>query len=185
MKTHLMGLTLARCGGTFCADETLFIEQSRRHVKTYAEHLKSALQTSLQGKGVLAAVEHCHAVAPEIGEQLKQNDRQIARTALRVHNPLNKAHLGERKVLQRFERRRGQGEKIEDLEYHQVVAQDGMRCFRYMKAIPTQELCLTCHGEKLNDPLAAIWHRFYPNDQATGFKNGDIRGAFSVKRRLN
>lgn len=185
MKSIVMSLILLLFGGAVCAEEAPLVEQSRRLVKTYSQRLKTALQTSLQGAGELAAIEQCHAVAPEISERLKQDDWQIARTALRVRNPLNKADAWERKVLEQFERRREQGERIEDLEHHGVVERDGERYFRYMKAIPTQALCLTCHGEKLSGPLAARLHRFYPNDQATGFKIGDIRGAFSVRHRLN
>jgi hypothetical protein len=46
--------------------------------------------------------------------------------------------------------------------------------------IPTQPLCLTCHGDpatfspELKEALAV----HYPNDQATGFKAGDLRGVF-------
>ena len=49
-----------------------------------------------------------------------------------------------------------------------------------MRAIPTEALCLTCHGETLAPELAAAIAREYPNDQATGFKLGELRGAFRV-----
>ncbi|MCA9563683.1 MAG: DUF3365 domain-containing protein, partial [Myxococcales bacterium] len=40
--------------------------------------------------------------------------------------------------------------------------------------------CLPCHGDEnhlipaLNEPL----HRLYPDDQATGFEEGEVRGYF-------
>jgi len=51
---------------------------------------------------------------------------------------------------------------------------------RYMRAIPTDALCLTCHGKTLAPDLAAAIARNYPGDQATGFELGQLRGAFSV-----
>jgi hypothetical protein len=49
-----------------------------------------------------------------------------------------------------------------------------------MRAIPTDALCLTCHGKTLAPDLAAAIARNYPGDQATGFELGQLRGAFSV-----
>ena len=54
-----------------------------------------------------------------------------------------------------------------------------------MKAIPTAaEPCLTCHGSSLQPELKAEILRLYPNDQATGFKPGELRGAFTVTQKL-
>jgi hypothetical protein len=49
-----------------------------------------------------------------------------------------------------------------------------------MRAIPTDALCLTCHGATLAPELAAAIARDYPADAATGFAQGQLRGAFSV-----
>ncbi len=39
---------------------------------------------------------------------------------------------------------------------------------------------LTCHGSSLQPELKAEILCLYPNDQATGFKPGELRGAFTV-----
>ncbi len=52
-----------------------------------------------------------------------------------------------------------------------------------MKAIPTGPLCLACHGETLAAPVAEKIGELYPADKATGFREGDIRGAFVVTKR--
>ncbi len=41
-----------------------------------------------------------------------------------------------------------------------------------------------CHGEKISQELSAELNKLYPNDKATGFKKGDIRGAFSAVKIL-
>jgi hypothetical protein len=46
--------------------------------------------------------------------------------------------------------------------------------------IPTLPLCLTCHGDpkSFSPELKEALGKHYPADQATGFKDGDLRGVF-------
>ena len=53
-----------------------------------------------------------------------------------------------------------------------------------MKAIPTASLCLACHGEQLDSITRARIEKLYPRDQALGYKQGDIRGAFTITQPL-
>jgi hypothetical protein len=53
-----------------------------------------------------------------------------------------------------------------------------------MKAIPTGEICLACHGESISPDVATAIREAYPQDQATGFSLGDIRGAFTLSKPL-
>jgi hypothetical protein len=54
-----------------------------------------------------------------------------------------------------------------------------------MKAIPTAELCITCHGSNLDPAIAATLAEFYPADRATRFAVGDIRGAFTIEQPMS
>jgi hypothetical protein len=54
-----------------------------------------------------------------------------------------------------------------------------------MKAIATEGVCLTCHGQDVDPKLKAEIDRMYPNDQAIGFEEGDIRGAVSITAALD
>lgn len=53
-----------------------------------------------------------------------------------------------------------------------------------MQAIGTAEACLGCHGEKIKPELVELIDRHYPQDQARGFREGDLRGAFTLSRAL-
>jgi hypothetical protein len=46
---------------------------------------------------------------------------------------------------------------------------------------------VNCHGpdETLSDAVKARLDSEYPHDRATGHKLGDVRGAVTVKRRLD
>ena len=53
-----------------------------------------------------------------------------------------------------------------------------------MKAIPPAGLCLACHGEQLDSVVKARLETLYPDDQALGYRVGDIRGAFTITQPL-
>jgi len=53
----------------------------------------------------------------------------------------------------------------------------------YMRAIfINPPICFGCHGkpEELKPEVTAALARLYPNDQATGYQKGELRGAFVV-----
>ena len=86
--------------------------------------------------------------------------------------------------LEEFEERRKHGEDIARLEHSEVLTGDGKSFFRYMRAIPVGELCLTCHGRELDPELTGKLKELYPEDQAVGFSTGEIRGAFTITGQL-
>jgi hypothetical protein len=76
------------------------------------------------------------------------------------------------------------GVDIKTLEVNEIVSKNKKKTFRYMKAIPTQEPCILCHGKNIAPSITKKLNGLYPNDQATGFQVGEIRGAFTVKIKL-
>ena len=109
---------------------------------------------------------------------------EVGRTSLKIRNELNAPDAWELSVLEQFEQRKAKGEPVKTIEYSEVTQHNGNKVFRYMKAIPADDVCLMCHGENIADNLAAELGKLYPNDKATGFKKGDIRGAFTVVKVL-
>jgi hypothetical protein len=51
----------------------------------------------------------------------------------------------------------------------------------YAEPIPMKPLCTACHGDAVEDDLASTVSNLYPDDQATGFQVGDVRGLFWVE----
>ena len=56
--------------------------------------------------------------------------------------------------------------------------------FGYVEPIRTINLCINCHGPAVEEELLAEIRSLYPEDQATGFKVGDLRGLFWVTMPL-
>lgn len=63
---------------------------------------------------------------------------------------------------------------------------DGKPVYRYLKALPTQDLCVQCHGttDKVPAGVQARLKELYPEDKATGFSVGAIRGAITIRKPL-
>lgn len=162
------------------------VKASRAAAQQFGSALKDALQQAMQNGGPVSGIAVCHDKAAQIATDLSQKqDLLLGRTSLKIRNPANAPDNWELAVLKQFEARKTQGEAVDKLEFFAVIDDDqGQKTFRYMKAIPTAALCLSCHGETLSPEVAAKLKELYPNDQARGFKEGDLRGAFTIAKPL-
>ncbi len=168
------------------AEETsqqAFEKDAQAAIKELATSLKSSLMAAMNDGGPAEAVSVCKLIAPSLAAEIsKKYGLEIGRTSLKVRNPANEADAWETDVLQRFETRLASGEAIQKLTFKEKVDSESGSQWRMMKAIPTDKVCLSCHGKKIAEPIQARIDTHYPDDMATGFKLGDIRGAFTVKR---
>lgn len=170
-------------------DQTVDIEQlkikSKVAIKSLGSELKTTLQASMKTKGPIDSISLCNIKAPDITNKVStEKNITIGRTSLKYRNKDNKPDAWEMRVLQNFEKRKAEGETITSLEFYEIVEQDNKKVFRYMKAIPTNDVCVVCHGENIAPPLAAKINNLYPQDKATGLIKGDIRGAFTVMQSI-
>ncbi|MBS1213298.1 MAG: glutamate synthase [Proteobacteria bacterium] len=177
----LSALPLAPCA----AEMPDYVSASREAVAEFSTVLKSELESAMKAGGPVNAIQVCQLKAPGIAAAVsKARGLRIARTSLKLRNPANAPDAWERAVLDRFQQQATDGADLSALEHYEVVETDGRKTFRYMKAIPTQGVCLNCHGGQIAPEVRAVLDRLYPNDQARGFKPGDLRGAFTVVRAL-
>ena len=161
------------------------IAASRETVKEFMQTLKGELQAGMKEGGPVNAISVCNLSAPAIANTYSvRNGWDVGRTSLKLRNPDNAPDVWERKVLVSFDERKRAGEDPMKMEHYEVVRKDGSREFRYMKAIPTAPLCLACHGEQLDSITRTRIEKLYPRDQALGYKQGDIRGAFTITQPL-
>jgi len=161
-------------------------EEAKALIKEFATTLQGELQAAIKAGGPINAVEVCQDKAPAIAASLsEQSGWQVGRTSLKTRNvALNTPDQWERAVLEQFEQRKQQGESADTLAYAEVVEDADGKAFRFMKAIPTGEVCLACHGKDIQPDLAKKLDAAYPDDQARGYMVGDIRGAFTLLKPL-
>ena len=165
--------------------ENDLLSESRKVVKQFGGELKGELLSSLKEGGPLNAVSVCSQRAPAIAENISQGKSwKIARTSLKFRNPEHAPDIWEQRTLESFEERRAKGEDVGKMEHYEVLAVEGKQVFRYMKAIPAGEPCLTCHGKQIPGDLKTKLKELYPEDQSIGFSPGEIIGAFSISRSM-
>ena len=187
---HALLITFLLCPLTVIAAEPAaapeWVHRSRELVAQLGGELKGELSRAIEQGGPVAAIGVCRDRAPAIAARLsQQSGARVSRTALRVRNPANAPDGLQRAVLEQFTEQMaaapagataaaGPPEAVFEINGAQGIER------RYMRAIPTDALCLTCHGATLSPELTAAIRRDYPADEATGFTQGELRGAFSV-----
>ena len=168
-------------------DMANYQEESRKVAKAFVQQLGGELQKEMQAAGPASAIKVCKDVAPAIASELsRKNGWQISRVSLKTRNPLlGTPDVWEQKVLADFDKRLA-SENPANMEYAEIVTEPQGKYFRYMKAIPVQDVCLKCHGapEAIPQPVRDALSSEYPHDKATGYSLGQIRGAITIKRPL-
>lgn len=160
-------------------------KQAVTAIKGFAGDLKKELVGAMKSGGPANALDVCKTVAPSIAASHSESTgMQIKRTALKVRNPDNAPDDYELKVLEQFVADIAAGKDPKKLHKAEIIETDGGKVFRFTKAIPTQKLCLRCHGENIKPDLKAKIDDLYPDDKATGFKAGELRGIFSISKKL-
>lgn len=191
MKRSLAALLLAGAGlsAAYAADDVAALsKETRETTQPLLAKVVGTLKESLNKATPHETVDTCREKLPGMVKEMREKTGwNIRRVSLKTRN----AERGtpdewEARVLADFDRRAAAGEKREQLEAGEIVQTPEGRVFRYMKALPVQEACLTCHGDaaKLTPELKAKLATLYPKDQATGYELGQIRGALTVKRPL-
>ena len=114
----------------------------------------------------------------------EQSGWNVRRVSLRNRNPKAVPDAWERATLEDFDRRAAAKESPATLERAEVTIENGQAVQRYMRALPTMPLCTQCHGaaDKLSPAVTARLRALYPDDRATGYVAGDIRGAMTLRR---
>jgi hypothetical protein len=161
------------------------IARAKATIKQFAGALQTELKTAMQAGGPVAAIGVCHTQAMPITAQVAaEHGMQLSRVSLKNRNPANVPNEWQTAVLNDFDRKQAAGKDITKLAWSETVNVDGGREFRFMKAVPTGDVCLKCHGTQLAPEVAQVLADIYPEDRATGYNVGDIRGAFVVTRMV-
>lgn len=176
--------------GAVRADDLADREAAARNASAQLlQRLGGELKKEMGEKGPAAAIHVCRDLAPRIaGELSRDNGWRVTRVGTRVRNPLlGTPDAWEQGVLEDFAARAAQGEAFADMTRSEVVEMGGTRYFRFMKAIGTQPVCLTCHGtpEQIPGDVQARLAAEYPFDRAVGYRAGDLRGAVSILQPMD
>ena len=158
------------------------LAEGRDAAKELSEEIRGLLMRELATGGFEGAVSVCATKAQaRTVDYRKASGNDIRRVSLRRRNPANEPDAYERGVLESFDRLPVEARPA--AEHWAVVTEGGRETLRYLKPLVVGTMCLTCHGPKAAIPPAvqAVLAREYPDDRATGYSAGDVRGAVSVR----
>ena len=176
----------AQAGGT---DETeaRYLEESRKTAQEFMQTLGGTLKQQIEAGGIESAIGVCKQVAPALAAQYSSDTRTVKRVSLKPRNIVQgtPGHW-EKMVLEGFDQDQLAGKPPAGMEVTAYSESADGRWFRYMKAIPAQAMCLKCHGteQDIPDGVKALLKAEYPQDQATGYSAGQIRGAISIRQKV-
>ena len=162
-------------------EAVLRLEQgSKALVTTLMQRLMSAMG---EAGGMIEAVRVCADEAQELTAKVAaEQGMTLGRSSTRLRNPANSPPDWVDAWLTEHE-----GERAETVDVMQgIVEQGGKRYARRVAPIEVQPLCVNCHGPGPGIPaeVRAVLSQRYPEDQATGYAVGDLRGAVWAELEL-
>ena len=133
--------------------------------------LGSRLKQEMGEKGPVAAVTACSLEAMPLTRKVSaEHGLQVSRVTDKPRNPANRADEDDLAILAMMKRDQAAG-SLKPLYRKDDAA---------YKPLVTGGLCLVCHGETRPPELQKVLDERYPDDQATGYQAGQIRGAIKV-----
>jgi hypothetical protein len=162
------------------------VAASRTAADTLQRDLLAALTQAMSVSGPAGAIGVCNEKAPQIATKISGDmSVDIGRTALRLRNPANAPDAWEKDRLAVFAAELAAGRPPAGMEGYAVEqTPDGWR-LRWMRPIVLQPMCASCHGADIDSGMREVIGALYPQDQATGFSPGELRGAFTATVSLN
>lgn len=148
----------------------------------FSSQLRHVLQEQLQTEGSLSAIDVCHVQAPRIAQEVMlTHGVRLGRTSERLRNPANAPTEWQTEWLQQFAANMAEGEPAaEQQAIIDTHLPDGV-ALRLVRGIPVESACTLCHGPKVAAELSAALANYYPDDAATDYKVGDLRGLIWVE----
>ena len=174
-------------GAANAADKAALVQEGKALMQQLGGTLKGELQAAVKEKGAAHAIEVCNIRAPEITDEVSGSSGwSVARSSHKLRNPANEPDAYTAAVIDEFLARQDAGEKAADMVKAEIVEENGKSVFRMVKAIPTGQACLACHGgDQVKQPVLDRLAELYPQDQARFFNVGEMRGVFTLSKPLD
>ena len=162
------------------AQQAAAIERGKFIVAETFSVLSSNLQSAMVSGGLSNALPFCAlAASPLTASVATRHGVALRRITHKPRNPAARADVVETAILDGFRAALVSGTPAPPFATNLLAGQATF----FAPIALNNGLCLKCHGEAGKDIAAeslAIVQRHYPQDEATGFKLGDLRGAWRI-----
>jgi len=181
-STRLLFAVLLGSIGGHAAEPDRLADGKRLTAEAFAL-LSKNLAEAIAKDGVPGAIGFCSEKALPLTASVGADfGATLRRASHKARNPRNKADATELEILNAFRDTLTAGKAPEPQSRKHA---DGSQSF-FAPIVLANPLCLKCHGAPGQDidadTLAAL-RKMYPQDEATGFKLGELRGLWRVDFR--
>lgn len=176
--------TLSSCAGEpelSAETQRLVRDQGAAATKALMGTLQTNLVAAMQEGGPSYAVEFCAgealALTDSVARQLGSGI-SLKRVSEHHRNPVNAPDAAEVRALRHFEDALAESGSLPEDWVQQTATGE----LRYYRPLVIAEPCLACHGnaDSLDPAVAEAIAERYPDDRATGYEIGDLRGVVRV-----
>jgi hypothetical protein len=163
-------------------DTAKYLELGDDLVGETKRKISTTLVDAMEKGGVKYAAQFCNLVAYPIVDSIsKVHHARIRRVSDKPRNPKDAMDEEEQKVFAIFKAKA----QMPNAELMPIVMQHDDGTVGYYAPIKiSMPTCLKCHGEVGKDIKAEdykVLKSLYPNDVAVGYKEGELRGMFSIR----
>ncbi len=154
---------------------------ARQTADGLGRELMGLMLAKLRDEGPGGAIAFCADSAQARTAALASEGIIIRRVTMKPRNLANAPDAYEEALLRALADQHAAGTLPPDTAAYIGTGPD--RELRYLRPIKVQQQCLTCHGDPSSFPaeVRTTLADRYPNDRATGYLEGDFRGAISVR----
>lgn len=161
-------------------DTAAVVKEGRMIKQAAFRTLSTNLKQAMQEGGVEHALQFCSVEAMPLTDSLSTHyDVQVRRASHRPRNPSNRADSLEMVSIRNYLQQIADEKELAPLIYS---TRKGM-VYHAPIRIPGQ-LCLSCHGQPGTDITESnleLIRKLYPEDEATGFAVGELRGIWTIQ----
>ena len=158
--------------------ELSYADIGLKYALTTKKALGKTLMTSIEREGTSGALFFCNTRAIPITDSMSVlHNAKIKRVSDKPRNPKNAANKGELLQIDYFKSQLKAQKEIKPV----TIERENNVQFYY--PIITNGMCLQCHGVKnqdIKESTVTKLEKLYPQDNATGYKENELRGIWSI-----
>jgi len=161
-------------------EQEMYMEKGMHIVQNSFDLLSSNLMEQMKQGGPNQAVPFCNIQAlPLTAIIALQEDVELKRVSKLYRNEANKPNAEALRVISNYEEMLKKEEKLSPILLNQSSGKP-----HFYAPIIINKKCLSCHGDvgkQISKATDSLIKTVYPNDLATGYKIGDLRGVWSIQ----
>ncbi|MCB0751961.1 MAG: DUF3365 domain-containing protein [Ignavibacteriae bacterium] len=183
----ILSVLIVSCKQEEKFDEKAYSAEFNGYSTEYLAGLKGILIKNMKEGGPLKAVKVCSDTAQALTNLYSDvMGITVKRVSYQNRNVNDTPDEFEKEAINKFAELHSQNNLTAETEILKKVKMNEKEVVRFAKPIFIEAPCLNCHGDAniISPAVAELIKEKYPNDKATGYKIGDLRGVISISKVL-